>query len=620
VVFGVGHRLGTRLVGNGEAGASPPQSVNHGDAVLPPVINLGQLLDAPGGRAVAAQYLTADVLAADHPFLRELLVGAYMRVTPDLRDDPSRRDAFWRDIESVLGPVLRLDPEPTPLETAAVAPIDGDKASAPWTVTGEPLRWGVIDVELRGPDSGNPFVDVDLRAEFRCGARTWDVGGFYDDAGTYRIRVLAEEHGTWEFVTTSNAAALNGVRGQFTVGPAAPQSHGPVRTDGFHFVHADGTRYRPWGTTAYAWNHQEQRMQDATLETLASSSFTKLRMCLFPKHYIYNREEPDRFAFVRDADGRFDLTRFDVEFFRHLDEQIGALGALDIQADLVLFHPYDRWGFAKLGADVDERLLRYVVRRLAAHANVWWSLANEHDLMVAKTTADWDRIGTFIAAEDPHHHLLSIHNWAQHFDNSKPWISHASVQSGQTAEETAEWRATWRKPVVVDECGYEGDLEFGWGNLSGEEMLRRIWDGAIRGAYPGHSETYWDADDRIWWSKGGRLVGSSHARIRFLDEVAAASPSGVLEPQASDFDAPWAGVPDQYLVSYASTGCPRERNVLLPPGRWRVEVLDTWECTVTPLPGAHSTIVRVPLPSKPYQAVRLIRQADSGVPPTTTAM
>ena len=57
--------------------------------------------------------------------------------------------------------------------------------------------------------------------------------------------------------------------------------------------------------------------------------------------------------------------------------------------------------------------------------------------------------------------------------------------------------------MVVDECGYEGDLEHGWGNISGEEMLRRFWEGAVRGGYVGHGETYWDADEEIWWSKGG---------------------------------------------------------------------------------------------------------------------
>ncbi len=83
------------------------------------------------------------------------------------------------------------------------------------------------------------------------------------------------------------------------MGPAAPDAHGPVRVDGFHFAYADGTRYRPWGTTAYAWNHQDESLQKATLDTLAATPFTKLRMCLFPKHFVYNTDEPERFPFPR---------------------------------------------------------------------------------------------------------------------------------------------------------------------------------------------------------------------------------------------------------------------------------------------------------------------------------
>ena len=220
------------------------------------------------------------------------------------------------------------------------------------------------------------------------------------------------------------------------------------------------------------------------------------------------------------------------------------------------------------------------------------SLANEYDLMITKTTADWDRIGELVAAEDPHGHLVSIHNFSEHFDHTRGRGSATPASNApttyRTAEDTDNWRRHWGKPVVVDECGYEGDLEYDWGNLSGEEMLRRFWEGAVRGGYVGHGETYWDADEEIWWAKGGRLVGTSHARIGFLDEVVAASPTGVLEPLPSDFDLPWAGVQDQYLVSYHGFGRPRERHVLLPPGRWHVDVLDTWECTVDRLPGTYT--------------------------------
>ncbi len=47
-------------------------------------------------------------------------------------------------------------------------------------------------------------------------------------------------------------------------------------------------------------------------------------------------------------------------------------------------------------ADAAQGSQGHTVRRfirasvLAAHHNVWWSFANEYDLMRAKTTQDWD--------------------------------------------------------------------------------------------------------------------------------------------------------------------------------------------------------------------------------------
>src|SRR5205814_987496 len=96
--------------------------------------------------------------------------------------------------------------------------------------------------------------------------------------------------------------------------------------------------------------------------------------------------EPERLPFIRLPDGGWDPTRFNVEFFRLLERRIRDLADLGIETDLILFHPYDRWGFADMGAAVDERYVRYVVARLAAEPGVWWSLANEYDLVCGKTS------------------------------------------------------------------------------------------------------------------------------------------------------------------------------------------------------------------------------------------
>ena len=62
---------------------------------------------------------------------------------------------------------------------------------------------------------------------------------------------------------------------------------------------------------------------------------------------------------------------------------------MGIQADVILFHPYDSWGFCEMGKEMNEIYVRYMIARLSAYRNVWWSLANEWDVPKIKETIDW---------------------------------------------------------------------------------------------------------------------------------------------------------------------------------------------------------------------------------------
>ena len=49
-------------------------------------------------------------------------------------------------------------------------------------------RWGIYEVSLRGPATGNPYLDVRLSAHFQIRNRTVDADGFYDGGGAnYRM-------------------------------------------------------------------------------------------------------------------------------------------------------------------------------------------------------------------------------------------------------------------------------------------------------------------------------------------------------------------------------------------------------------------------------------------------
>ena len=76
-------------------------------------------------------------------------------------------------------------------------------------------------------------------------------------------------------------------------------------------------------------------------------------MCIFPKFYTYNTTDPERYAFRGNAKDGFDFSRFDNVFFENLEKRIQQLDELGIEADIILLHPYDRWGFSKMTKQQD---------------------------------------------------------------------------------------------------------------------------------------------------------------------------------------------------------------------------------------------------------------------------
>jgi hypothetical protein len=492
-------------------------------------------------------------------------------------------------------------------------------------------QWDVFELALDGPAHGNPF-DVELSARFTHEGRTLEAAGFYDGDGIFRIRFMPDATGEWRYETASVRRELHGKSGTFAVTPPRSGNHGPVRVrNTFHFAYADGTPFWPVGTTCYAWTHQTEALQEQTLRTLAASPFNKVRFCVFPKFYDWNHGEPARYPFEGTPPDRWDFTRFNPAFFQHFEQRVRDLRDRGIEADVILFHPYDEghWGFDRMGAAADERYLRYVVARLAAYRNVWWSLANEFDhLLVTKPLETWDRFFQIVQAADPHGHLRSIHQNNIYYDHNQPWVTHASIQNSAAVTDFGRamlLRDVYRKPVVFDEVKYEGDIPHRWGNLSGEELVLRFWMGYVAGTYVGHGETFLSPDDVLWWSKGGVLKGQSPRRIAFLRRIMEEGPAEGIEPMDKWMEIGTGMQRGRYYMLYFGRE-PRTRwkfelfKTGLEPGmKFKVDIIDTWAMTISPVEGEfelkrrdaywfEDKLVRdVTLPGRPYIAVRVRR-------------
>lgn len=495
-------------------------------------------------------------------------------------------------------------------------------------------RWDMYEVVLKGPSTGNPFVGIELSAVFTDGKRTFEPDGFYDGDGIFKIRFMPDKEGVWTYKTKSNRKQLDGRKGQFVCTPASPGNHGPVQVrNQFHFEYQDGKPYYPFGTTIYEWVFQSESTRQQTLETLKSAPFNKVRFLLVPPYnekYLSGPDKLENLPFEGTSIEDFDFSRFNVEYFHQFEKCLQQILDLGIQADVILFRPYagEKWGFDRLDDATNDRFTRYVVARLAAFRNVWWSMANENSFMDHFSDNDWDRLFQIVEDKDPYQHMLSIHNAGVLYDYTKPWVSHVSLQYYNAVRAfgaASMVRDIYRKPVIHDEINYEGDIEKRWGQLSGKEMVFRFWLAYISGSYATHGEAFVHSSGINWISHGGVLRGESPPRIAFLRDIVEAGPEEGLEPIDHYYNRNIAGESGEFYLLYFGKEKLQSWDFELPDEgledgmKFKVELIDTWNMTITPV--EETFVVKkldgykfvdkdnrsVNFPGDPYMAMRITR-------------
>jgi hypothetical protein len=448
-------------------------------------------------------------------------------------------------------------------------------------------QWDVFEISLTGPVDGNPFVDVTLTANFTLNnSSIKTIRGFYDSDGVYRIRFMPPLVGKWTYVTASNRAELSGKTGEFACEKAAGNNRGPVIVrNTYHFAYMDGTPFRQFGTTVYNHAFQSLNVQKQTHDTLKRSPFNKVRMLALPVN------NDTIFPYEKTSEGKWHFQKFNTHFFQRLDSIIVTLRDQQIEADVILFNPYNnKIGFRDMTREDDTLFVRYIVSRLSAYRNVWWSMANEYDRLKNRQTSDWDRIGNLVKSEDPYDHLRSIHFSQTMYNPSNDWVTHNSAQNGHAVADFGRavlYRDVCPKPVVYDEVFYEGDINSRWGQLSGQEMVLRFWMGTIAGTYVGHSETFGGTEGHSWLSNGGELKGESAPRIAFLKDVLNNASIDNIEPIDRFYENYFGGKSAEYYLVYFGREQHNEwlfelnKDGISDGMKFTVDVLDTWNMTVT---------------------------------------
>ncbi len=469
-------------------------------------------------------------------------------------------------------------------------------------------KWDVFELRLKGKNEGNPFVEVDLTAKFYQGRDTLKVSGFYDGDGIYKLRFMPHKEGIWQYLTASNDSKLHQQKGTFECISAKKGNHGPVMVkDTFYFAYSDGKPFYPLGTTAYGWIQQKRETRERTLESLKKSPFNKIRVALLP--HAPSGTNYDLYPF-EGAGKDLDFTRFNVAYFARYEHYIKEMQKLGIQVDLFVFHPYDKgvWGFDTMNKEEQYLFLKYVNARFGAFRNIWWSMANEFDLMPERTTEDWDGYFRFFQENDPYSHLRSIHNAADWYDHSKQWVTHVSAQS-EAWWKSSTLRDTFKKPVLFDEFCYEGDGDNRTVALNGDMIRHRFWLMAILGAYATHGEAFKQKDTGYqFFRQGGTFKGSSAKELHVLKKALDGIP-GHLKPLGTDWRLNWirAGVDEQYFLYYFGEYQNNSWTFTeLPENlKYQVDIIDTKNGTIVRQENTLGKGDTLALPGKPYMAAIL---------------
>src|SRR5688572_6519575 len=227
-------------------------------------------------------------------------------------------------------------------------------------------KWDLFELTLNGPSAGNPFMGTTLTGRFTNGDKVYEQEGYYDGKGIYKIRFMPDKEGVWTYITSSNKTELSNQKGSFECTKPASTNHGPVRVRGtYHFQYEDGTPFYPFGTTIYEWPFQAPGTKKQTIASLQSSSFNKARFLAVPPYHEQYMEGPLKitvFPFEGTNRENWDFSRFNPEFFKNLDECVLQLRNIGVEADLILFRPYDKgkWGFDMTGQEVNKQFARYM--------------------------------------------------------------------------------------------------------------------------------------------------------------------------------------------------------------------------------------------------------------------
>ncbi|MEA2602016.1 MAG: hypothetical protein QOF89_3008 [Acidobacteriota bacterium] len=351
------------------------------------------------------------------------------------------------------------------------------------------LRFDTAEIVLRSTatfnaasGTPNPFTDVDLTARVTSpSGRVFNVRGFFDGDGAggavgsvFKIRVYADEPGTWRWATLSDTEGLNGKNGTFSCagtlpGPfgAGPVVKNPERPRTFKYQ---------YGRPVYLLGKFLDADAPSPLQfshTLLSERLTDVdRQAMLDRHLAMKLNKMNVYLANRGDYGGVSTTpwtgsaatpdrrRFDLGRWKTFETWVRKLRDAGMVAQLWFFA--DDSGFGDL-PQADRRLLiQYGMARLSGYGNTMLTLALEWQ--EGWSAAEVAESMAYLRSQNPWGRLASVHGVTGDFSfPAADWADYLDTQAGNDAghadihEHGLRNRALAAKPLIQEEIGLGGE-------------------------------------------------------------------------------------------------------------------------------------------------------------------
>ena len=316
----------------------------------------------------------------------------------------------------------------------------------------------------------NPYVTVDLRAEFRSPRhRTYLLPAFWDGGRRMVIRFSPTEAGDWDYRVSGNLQRFENMAGKLSATAVENPALGFIRTANVHhFAHTDDNKNVPhlWtGETSYRFGFDDAATFEQLLATRAKQKFNHIRGAALGS--------------PQDAEKIFPKPdRVDPALLRQVDERILALNRKGIIVDLAL-----AWGKGELTKlfptwQDRERYIRYMVARYAPMNITWQGVDAFEEYENGRELLK--EIGGLLKKLDPYQHPRSTGarvTSAPLLDDG--WMNYITYHSSDDQVGAIEHQL-YAAPAV--NVGGEGAVD-------GDTFRRRLWNSTMNGQYPSFANT-----------------------------------------------------------------------------------------------------------------------------------